>query len=208
MKKLLLSGVTLVALAVGPALAADLPRKAPPAPPPPPALSWTGWYAGLNAGAVWGCGSASNTVTNVSSDANFPHGIGHPPPTSPGPVSIAHLAAISSATSFDLDNGCRDANFIGGGQIGYNWQFTGWVVGIEADFQGIGGNNNSGTFVKTVAGPNDPFVNNWVGTATFERDNSWLGTVRGRLGWLATPTWLIYATGGLAYGKTSGNLYS
>jgi outer membrane immunogenic protein len=92
----------LAVLAVGPALAADLPRKAPPpVVPPPPVLSWTGFYVGLNAGAVWGCGSASNTVTNISSDANFPHGIGHPPPTTTGAENLAHLAAISSATSFD-----------------------------------------------------------------------------------------------------------
>ena len=209
MKKLLVSAVSFAALAVGPALAADLPRKAPPAPPPPPPLTWTGWYVGLNAGAVWGCGSASNTVTRVRSDANFPHGIGHPFPTSPTPVSEAHLNAIASATSFDLDNGCRDANFIGGGQIGYNWQFTGWVVGIEADFQGIGGNNNNGTFSRTVAGPALAGVeapNNWVATAAFERDNTWLGTLRGRAGFLWTPAFLVYATGGLAYGKTSGNL--
>src|SRR5262245_7523434 len=215
MKKLLLSGVTLVALAVGPALAADLPRKAPPAPPPPPVISWTGWYAGLNAGAVWGCGNAHNTLSNVRSDVNWPHGGVppalplHPPPQTTPAESAAHLAAISSVGTFDFDNGCRNANFIGGGQIGYQWQFGTWVAGIEADIQGIGGNNNSGTFVKTVPGPtdaNDPNVNNWVGTETFERDNSWLGTLRVRIGFLWTPAFLVYATGGLAYGKTSGNL--
>ncbi len=30
----------------------------------------------------------------------------------------------------------------------------------------------------------------------------WFGTVRGRLGVLATPQWLLYATGGFAYGQT------
>jgi outer membrane immunogenic protein len=205
MKKLLLSGVTLAALAVGPALAADLPRKAPPAPPPPPVLSWTGWYVGLNAGAVWGCGSASNTVTPASSDPRWPHGF----PITQFAEHDRHVAAVSAATSFDLDNGCRDANFIGGGQIGYNWQFTGWVVGIEADFQGIGGNNNNGTRSQSAFAAEGPAYapgSNWVGTATFERDNTWLGTLRARAGFLATPAFLIYATGGLAYGKTSGNL--
>jgi outer membrane immunogenic protein len=207
MKKLLLSGVTLAALAVGPALAADLPRKAPPAPPPPPVLNWTGWYVGLNAGAVWGCGNAHNTLSNVSSDANFPHGIGHPPPTSPTAESNAHLAAISSVGTFDFDNGCRNANFIGGGQIGYQWQFGTWVAGIEADIQGIGGNNNSGTFVKTAHLDFDVIGGqNWIGTGTFQRDNSWLGTLRGRIGFLWTPAFLVYATGGLAYGKTSGDI--
>ena len=55
MKKLLLSSIVLVSLAVGPALAADLPRKAPAytPPPPPPVLTWNGWYVGLNVGAGW-----------------------------------------------------------------------------------------------------------------------------------------------------------
>ena len=36
-----------------------------------------------------------------------------------------------------------DAVFAGGGQIGYNYQFTpgsGWVIGIEADIQGLANN--------------------------------------------------------------------
>src|SRR5262245_4121383 len=211
MKKLLLSGVTLAALAVGPALAADLPRKAPPAPPPPPVISWTGWYAGLNAGAVWGCGNAHNTLSNVRSDVNWPHGGVppalplHPPPQTTPAESAAHLAAISSVGTFDFDNGCRNANFSGGGQIGYQWQFGTWVAGIEADIQGIGGNNNSGTFVKTasvgfpsgVVAP--PTEGSWIGTATFERDNSWLGTLRGRIGFIWTLAFFIYATGDFGY---------
>jgi outer membrane immunogenic protein len=33
------------------------------------------------------------------------------------------------------------------------------------------------------------------------KDIDWLGTLRGRLGFLVTPTFLVYGTGGLAYGK-------
>ena len=57
MKKLLLSAVAFTALAVGPALAADLGRrpvyKAPPPPPPPVAYNWTGCYVGGYAGGGW-----------------------------------------------------------------------------------------------------------------------------------------------------------
>ena len=54
MKKLLVAAVALVALAAGPAVAADLGRKAPayippPAPPPP---TFTGCY--VNGGAGYG----------------------------------------------------------------------------------------------------------------------------------------------------------
>jgi outer membrane immunogenic protein len=55
MKKLLLT-VALATLTLGPALAADLPRKAPgpPPPPPPPPYVWTGCYIGGNVGGAWG----------------------------------------------------------------------------------------------------------------------------------------------------------
>ena len=58
MKKLLLSGVALMALAMGPAMGADLSRpvyKAPPPvpPPPPPVQDWSGIYVGLEGGYGW-----------------------------------------------------------------------------------------------------------------------------------------------------------
>jgi outer membrane immunogenic protein len=70
MKKLFLTGVTFAALAVGPALAADLPRKAPPAPPPPPPppLTWTGCYIGANIGGVFTHVKADFNVGEVSRD--------------------------------------------------------------------------------------------------------------------------------------------
>ena len=40
-------------------------------------------------------------------------------------------------------------------------------------------------------------------TATVSRSIDYLGTVRGRLGWLATPAVLLYGTGGLAYGQVN-----
>ena len=51
------SFIVAASLAVGlsqVALAADMPRKAPPAPPPPPPPSWTGCYVGVNVGAARG----------------------------------------------------------------------------------------------------------------------------------------------------------
>ena len=50
MKQNLLASIALAALMVSPALAADLPRKAPPPLPPPPVYTWTGCYIGVNAG--------------------------------------------------------------------------------------------------------------------------------------------------------------
>lgn len=78
------------------------------------------------------------------------------------------------------------ARFAGGGQLGYNWQWAGgFVLGVEADFQGVanGGGNN-------VLG--------------FNNRIDWFGTVRGRAGFAFDRT-LLYATGGYAYGGGGDN---
>ncbi|MGL5165561.1 MAG: outer membrane protein [Afipia sp.] len=87
---------------------------------------------------------------------------------------------------------------IGGFQAGYNWQVAPtWVFGLEADIQGA--DQKGGISGSTILlGPNNFF-------ATDSRLN-YFGTVRARLGWLANPSTLLYATGGFAYGETELNL--
>lgn len=82
--------------------------------------------------------------------------------------------------------GQDDGGFVGGAQVGYNYQFGSFVVGVETDLQyaDIGGR---GAF--TVNGAN---------FFTDDSDN-YFGTVRGRLGF-AFDRALVYATGGFAYG--------
>jgi outer membrane immunogenic protein len=80
--------------------------------------------------------------------------------------------------------------YIGGAQIGYNWQAANWVYGLEADFQG--GIQKDDKTCQMLCGPN--------GFATFDQRMAWFGTVRGRLGYSVGSS-LFYATGGLAYGE-------
>jgi outer membrane immunogenic protein len=81
--------------------------------------------------------------------------------------------------------------WLGGGQIGYNWQGM-WhpylVLGIEADIEGanITGSTTAGGY-------------------TAESDLTWFGTVRGRVGF-AVGAALIYGTGGFAYGDVQDKL--
>jgi len=82
-----------------------------------------------------------------------------------------------------------DTAFIGGGQIGYNWQGQGspWVLGIEADI--------SGTSLDTTE-------ELWRAGALHFDGTSKLGTqgsIRGRVGW-ASDAWLLYAAGGVSFG--------
>ena len=177
MKRVLLAGAIAI-LTSGAAIAADLPsRKEPPAYiPPPPLLTWAGFYVGLNAGYTWG----ESDHVNVGSF-----------PVLGPPAGILALGATGVAP-------VKNDGFIGGGQVGYNWQFgERFVAGLEADIQGVansGGAGNAASLV--VAIPGVPVVTDIAATKSLD----YLGTVRGRLGYLVTPTLLAYGTGGLAYG--------
>ena len=85
--------------------------------------------------------------------------------------------------------------FIGGGQIGYNWQINQWVVGLEADFQGSA-QKADGSFVLPPGGA--ILVIPGL-TANYTDKLDWFGTVRGRIGY-AMDRWLPYVTGGWAFG--------
>lgn len=76
--------------------------------------------------------------------------------------------------------------FIGGGQVGYNYQMGQFVLGLEADIQGAdlsSGDNLFGARVKT----------------------DYFGTVRARVGF-AYDRFLPYITGGWAYGNVKTDI--
>jgi outer membrane immunogenic protein len=182
-RRILLASAGVTALSGG-ALAAE-PAPVPPPPPPPPL--WTGFYVGLNAGGTWSSSSSDNIVTvNVASNAAVA-----------GALQAGQASALATSGIFPLNTG----GFIGGGQVGYNYQFaTSFVAGIEGDFQGIAGERQSNTLFRVVGLPGFfPFAERG---AIFASNNiDYLGTVRGRLGFLVTPTLLLYGTGGFAYGN-------
>jgi outer membrane immunogenic protein len=147
------------------------------APPPPPVVDeWTGWYAGLNLGGSWGRSSTTYT------------GVGFAP----------------FATSQNMDG------VLGGGQFGYNWQFNrSWVLGVEADIQGTGqrGTANLATIViPPIVGTFTPGTPGITSVGTLTQKLPWFGTVRARLGVEPSSNWLLYVTGGLAYGEIRSTL--
>jgi outer membrane immunogenic protein len=178
-----LVGATL--LLAGPALAADLSK--PPvykAPPLVPVLSWDGWYIGGNAGYLFNQNN-NDVITTSTNTFAFPG--------SGGPQLATAITDLSNFSAPAGKNG-----FIAGGQIGYNKQLAPmWVAGIEADIQGVSANGSStAASSQGVLG----FPVTLTQTATVSKDVDYLGTVRGRLGFLVTPSLLFYGTGGLAYG--------
>src|SRR3954447_17908347 len=136
MKKILLSSVALFGLSAA-AMAADLPRRQYVAPAPVPVVAvpvftWTGFYVGVNAGYGF---SDRNDDDNFFNSFAF-GGSG---------LSVATLNGLTAVTpvnnfnTFGFTDTTRNRDgFVGGGQIGYNFQFTpgtGFVVGVEADIQ-------------------------------------------------------------------------
>jgi outer membrane immunogenic protein len=85
--------------------------------------------------------------------------------------------------------------------LGYNWQFAPqWLLGIEADWTStsIGESQTQGVnFFGGAAAP--------PASTTLGRDVNWLASFRGRVGLLATPSFMLYATGGLAIADIDHN---
>ncbi len=192
LRRILLASAGAMALA-GPALAADLLRAPPPPPPPPPPPMWTGFYIGLNAGGTW---SSSNSVDvdSLSSGSFF----------GPIPGIISLPAALGATSDIPVGSG---GGFIGGGQVGYNYQFgPSLVAGIEADIQGVAGSTGRANAFSSpqVIGFSSDFVDT---SLSVDKRVDYLGTVRGRLGWLVTPTLLLYGDAGLAYGGVNADTF-
>ena len=201
--------ISMLAIAATAAQAADLPsRRAPPVylPPPIPVFTWTGFFAGANAGADFG----GNSISSYSLPAG----------------SVTGSTGTNGVLSTNRGNN-SSAGFTGGGQIGYNYELGGagfgglgfggggLVVGVVADAQYLDRQNNGGnvgTNYTFSGAPGNAFVRvpglprTNVVTTTQSRDH-FFGTVRGRLGF-ALDRALIYGTGGLAYDThTTGYTY-
>ena len=140
--------------------------------------SWTGAYGGVNGGYAWSGNSA-----NFSGDGGA------------GTILLNLIfTSIVSATNNQFSQGLDPNGFTGGGQLGYNWQIArDWVAGVETDLQYSGADGNAST-TGSAGGA--------TATANSQQDLKWFGTLRGRLGYLATDDLLLFGTAGLAYGKT------
>jgi outer membrane immunogenic protein len=82
---------------------------------------------------------------------------------------------------------------IGGGQIGYNWQTSNIVFGIEADIDGRNATASANGLMPFA--PADTFDQ-----VNISQTDNWLSTVRGRLG-VTFGNVLLYGTGGAAFGE-------
>jgi outer membrane immunogenic protein len=165
MRKLLLAGTALAAVMVaGSAGAADMARpvyKA--APPPIPVFSWTGWYVGVHVGGAWGTKEWQDpTVTEFD-----------------GLLTSSFSLPDTTINNYGVNG------FLGGVQIGYNYQSGPWVWGVEAQasWAGIRGADAC------------PF---FFGKATCKTNVDALGSFAVRFGGTIDRA-MLYVKGGLAW---------
>jgi outer membrane immunogenic protein len=135
--------------------------------PPVPTYSWTGCYVGANVGAGWN----HNRISEPQSTDNF----------------------VPAGSLFDINS---SAGFLGGGQIGCNYQFaSNWVFGLQGDM----------SFGKFSAQANDPFFAGKNGDPlSLEVATQWIASAEGRLGY-AWNNMLLYGTGGPAWARNKYN---
>jgi len=138
------------------ASAADMAVKARPI-IPAEVWSWTGFYIGAHVGAGWGTTESA----------------------------ITGFGGVPVAFTFPFSQNSR-SGFLGGGQIGANWQ-SGWAVfGVQGDIAGM---NVRGTTPCVIV-------------FTCSSESKWLASVTGRLGASVLDRGLIYVKGGGAWLNT------
>ncbi|TAL59755.1 MAG: porin family protein [Legionella sp.] len=130
---------------------------------------WNGVYVGLNAGGLWG------------ENQFYSNNLGS-----------AYAAGIPLLTDATL----KDTGFIGGAQIGWNYQYNSLAFGVEGDLDYANLNVN-----RTASSPTASTLSAII-TQHFSTD--WISTIRGRVGYAANKWW-VYGTGGLALAKMNLN---
>jgi len=172
----------------GSASAADLLFKAPPL----PVWSWAGFYVGGNLGYSWGRDATDFTESSTTTSV-FTNTTSAGVPLAGNGTTTVTTAAGSGSVAGNMDG------WLGGFQAGYNWQRDRWVFGLETDFQWTGEKDD-----PTFCSPSGCAAGALIGTNATKLP--WFGTFRGRVGFSSEPSpeWgplLLYATGGLAYGR-------
>lgn len=128
----------------------------------------------------------SGPYLGVSMGANIPHGGDARTVGTPG-----YLTLVPSLAPATLDT--SRSSVAVGGQIGYNLQSGALVYGVETDLSYLGADRTA-SFASTATVLGTTLIT----TARHRVD--YLGTVRARLGYAASDSVLVYATGGLAHG--------
>lgn len=174
MKKITLAAAAVSIMFAGAASAADMAVKARPAPLPAPVFSWTGFYVGGFLGGAWA--DKDSVVRDPCIVGVVCGAVGSYNGIPPVPVTLS-------------------SSFIGGGTVGYNYQFNSFVLGLEAEggYMRLSGSR----IMKPPPGLNDTLASSTVG--------DWYAVLAGRAGF-AVDRALFYVKGGAAWIHTTNGV--
>ncbi len=146
----------------------------------PSETSWTGTYVGAGVG-VRASQNTASLKSAVFTDAGSP-------PTNVLDQCGCFLDSAMNGTSFRFNP-----------YIGYNWQFaSSWVAGIEGEF----GWANQTTTLFGVNGPgSSPFASSFGQNDSYSIATKWDASLKLRLGYVISPSIMIYGTAGPAWMK-------
>jgi outer membrane immunogenic protein len=181
------------------ALAADLLEPVVPVEPviiEEPVFSWSGFYAGLNAGWYWQASDAASVngrrFCRRERDIQIIEENGEE-------IEVDVVGPRRCLRTRDINGDNRNGGFVGA-QIGANYQNGAFVWGVEGDLQysGFGGDDDNGR-------PNRRRFDNvevrFNSNSDIGADVDWFGTARLRAGVAVGPELrtLLYGTGGFAF---------
>ncbi len=143
---------------------------------------WKGFYVGGNIGGAW-----NHTCSSWD----------------PG-TTIRNNPAL--ANSFYNRNCPNNGNFIGGVDLGYNFQFQQWVWGFKLDYDAVGSKTYNRSYRYTAVSPTDPFPSGTY-SASGKASPNGIILLGPRIGY-AVDQWLPYFRIGGAFssGQHTGTL--
>jgi outer membrane immunogenic protein len=184
------AGLLSVLTVFGPVFAAELPIQARPkaaparAPARPvaqtaaqPAPNWSG----SQVGGFNGASNMSNAMVEPGAFLYFPG-----------------LSSANVETPFSVKR--HPWSYTAGVFLGHNWQLGSYVVGVEGDIAWKNAQSTNSLYTTAFSGA-DTRAESFNGTVK----QTWDSSIRARGGYLYTPSTLIYATGGVAFGEVKGS---
>jgi outer membrane immunogenic protein len=134
---------------------------------------WEGFFVGANIGGAW-----NHTCQSWE----------------PGPVITGNPAL---ATAFYNRNCPNNGNFIGGVDLGYNFQIDQWVWGFKADYDAVGNKSYNRSYTYVPTGPTDPIPGGTYALNGKVSPNG-IGLLGPRVGY-AIDQWLPFIRAGAAF---------
>jgi outer membrane immunogenic protein len=147
MKQFVVSSIVLSTFAVSSAIAADLPRRPPPTVAPPPVVVFD--WSGIYIGGHIGYGYGETDITDRT---------------------VLGLNNLIPTQSFNSEG------FLGGAQVGWNYQTGRFVLGAEADYSYA---DIKGDVTTTIAATDvsRSSTTTWIATATARLGYAWDGVM-------------------------------